>query len=102
MQKLQQQIDHEKQVSKDLELKRLEYEKIKLERLENEKKILLLKREAANNKDIDVSEVIDEGDEEEDVPLPNILVIVDEMENKHLGQEKNQKLIKMQQLKNHH
>lgn len=27
LQKLQQQIDHEKQVSKDLELKRLEYEK---------------------------------------------------------------------------
>lgn len=94
LQKLQQQIDHEKQVSKDLELKRLEYEKIKLERLENEKKILLLKREAANNKDIDVSEVIDEGDEEEDVPLPNILVIVDEMENKRLGQEEESEINK--------
>mmetsp|Transcript_2923 Transcript_2923/g.2841 ORF Transcript_2923/g.2841 Transcript_2923/m.2841 type:complete len:939 (+) Transcript_2923:125-2941(+) len=86
LQRLQQQIDHEKQVSKDLELKRLEYEKVKLERLENEKKILVLKKEAANNKDIDVSEVIDEDDEEEDVPLPNILVIVDEVENKRLEQ----------------
>ncbi|CUM52598.1 uncharacterized protein AC631_00639 [Debaryomyces fabryi] len=85
LQRLQEQIDHEKQVSKDLELKRLEYEKVKLERLENEKKILLLKKEAANNKDIDVSEVIDE-DDEEDVPLPNILVIVDEVENKRLEQ----------------
>ena len=85
--RLQQQIDHEKQVSKDLELKRLEYEKIKLERLENEKKILLLKREAADNKGLDVSEVISEDEEEEDVPLPNILVIVDEMENKRLEQD---------------
>lgn len=86
LQRLQEQIDHEKQVSKDLELKRLEYEKVKLERLENEKKILLLKKEAANNKDINVSEVIDE-DDEEDVPLPNILVIVDEVENKRLEQD---------------
>lgn len=58
LQKLQQQIDHEKQVSKDLEAKRLEYEKLKLRRLENEKKILLLERDAYRDENPEPAESI--------------------------------------------
>lgn len=91
LEKLQQQIDHEKQVSRDLELKRLEYEKIKLDRLENEKKLLLLQKEETK-KNADEG-IIEEDEEEEDEPVPNILLIVDEVENKHLSADKKDSTI---------
>ncbi|ODV76991.1 uncharacterized protein CANTADRAFT_92142 [Suhomyces tanzawaensis NRRL Y-17324] len=46
LQALEKQIQHEKDLARDLEIKKLEFEKLKLARLENEKKMLLLEEEA--------------------------------------------------------
>ena len=76
---LQRQIDEEKRLNKDLEKKKLEYERLKASRIEKEEQMRVLE-ESGHEKGVGF-EAVPEEDEEE-VPITNPPAAVDEVEKK--------------------
>ncbi|ODV64811.1 hypothetical protein HYPBUDRAFT_8283 [Hyphopichia burtonii NRRL Y-1933] len=95
MRELEAQINHEKQLAKDYESKRLEYEELRLNRLKNEKNLLELMKAAEKSPqkesipeetDQEIEKAVKEEDDVE-VPIASVPKGVDELDQKHPVQQ---------------